>query len=223
VRFISNRSSGRSGLYLVKEALQRGIPGIIFITGPTCFDEVNPNYMTIKVETALQMQEQVSRFSNDADVIIMAAAVGDYRVAHYAQEKIKKGQDTLSLHLVKNPDILFELGQKKKICQILVGYAAETDHIFENAREKFKRKNLDLLVLNQISENNPAFNVESNQVYFLTGPGTPKVTGVPGVTVTPGASGDFQRLEMMDKSQLASLIWDEIFKIDKNKTLINHS
>jgi phosphopantothenoylcysteine decarboxylase/phosphopantothenate--cysteine ligase len=199
VRFIANRSSGKSGLHLVNEAVERGFSGIIFITGPTNYDVANPLYSAIRVETALQMREYLLRFSRGAEVIIMAAAVSDYRVASYSKEKIKKDQDTLTLQLVKNPDLLYELGQRKEPGQILVGYAAETHDIFKNARKKFERKNLDLLVLNQICDDNPAFNVNSNQVYFLT------------------AAGGFRRLEMMEKSTLGARVWDEIIKLRGKK------
>lgn len=194
VRFLSNRSSGKSGLQLANEALKRGIPEIILIAGPTCLNMANPGFTVIPVETALEMREQLQRYSDAAEVIIMAAAVSDYRPAHYSKEKIKKDRETLTIQLVKNPDLLFELGQKKKPGQILVGYAAETDNILENAREKFKRKNLDLLVLNEVSAQNPAFHVDTNQVYFITAHG-------------------FQKLEMMEKSTLASRVWDEIEKL----------
>lgn len=194
VRFLSNRSSGKSGLQLANEALKRGIPEIILITGPTCLNMENPGFTVIPVETALEMREQLRQYSDAADVIVMAAAVSDYRVAQYSKEKIKKSQETLIIQLVKNPDILFELGQRKKSGQILVGYAAETDNILENAREKFKRKNLDLLVLNEVSAQNPAFHVDKNQVYFVT-------------------AGGFQKLEMMEKSCLAARVWDEIEKL----------
>lgn len=195
IRFISNRSSGKSGLKLVQKAVERGYSGIIFITGPTCFDIANPAYSVLPVETALQMRENLLRYSDDAEVIIMAAAVSDYRVANYSQEKIKKDKEILTLQLVKNPDILLELGQRKKPGQILVGYAAETNDIFNNARKKFIKKNLDLLVLNEISDKNPAFNVEFNQVYFLT------------------AAGDFHVLDRMEKIDLADRVWDEIEKL----------
>ncbi|MCP4215711.1 MAG: bifunctional 4'-phosphopantothenoylcysteine decarboxylase/phosphopantothenoylcysteine synthetase, partial [bacterium] len=178
-RYISNRSSGKSGYHLAMEAQKRPIDEIIFITGPTCYKP--ENVRLIEVETALEMQEQLRLFAPDADVVIMAAAVGDYRVATYSTEKIKKDNDTLTLHLVKNPDLLMELGQKKKKNQLLVGYAAETNNAFENARRKFEKKNLDLLVLNQVSEENPAFNVDYNQVYLLT-------------------AGGRRKLEKMDKS-----------------------
>ncbi|MGD2086817.1 MAG: phosphopantothenoylcysteine decarboxylase [Candidatus Aminicenantes bacterium] len=196
VRYISNRSSGRSGLHLAHEAVKRGIAEIIFITGPTC---MSPQGVTIiLVETALEMRSQLQRYENDADVIIMAAAVGDYRVANYFPQKIKKDQETLTLQLVKNPDLLFELGQKKKPHQVLVGYAAETHNIFQHARQKFEKKNLDLLVLNEVSSENPAFNNEENQVYLFT-------------------SAGMRKLDKMEKSVLAVHIWDEVYRIIKVK------
>lgn len=194
VRFISNRSSGKSGLKLADEAKKRDIEEIVFISGPTCYRP--EGVVFIPVETALEMREQVLRYGESADVIVMAAAVGDYRVEHYSEEKIKKDSDTITLRLVKNPDILFELGQQEGKNRVLVGYAAETDHIFENARKKFERKNVDLLILNEVSSRNPAFNAEENQVYFVT-------------------RGGFRKLEKLEKSALAVHIWDEIFEIYK--------
>jgi phosphopantothenoylcysteine decarboxylase/phosphopantothenate--cysteine ligase len=196
VRFISNRSSGKSGYQLAMEAVKRKIEEIIFITGPTCY---KPEGVTvIPVETALDMKTQLHNYFTGADVVIMAAAVSDFRVAHYTAKKIKKNSDTLTLELVKNPDILSELGRMKRPGQIIVGYAAETDNIFENAREKFKRKNLDLLVLNEISDRNPAFNQEENQVYFVTGDG-------------------IRKLEKMEKSALAAQVWDQILTLKKQE------
>ncbi len=195
VRFISNRSSGKSGYQLAVEAVKRGIAEIIFITGPTCY--LPPDVTVIPVETAMEMRSQLQQYSDGAEVIIMAAAVCDYRVADYSPQKIKKERETLSLPLVKNPDLLWELGQRKKKNQVLVGYAAETRDIVENARAKFEKKNLDLLVLNEVSEENPAFNVEENQVYFFT-------------------AGGMQKLEKMEKSVLAARVWDEVYKIAKS-------
>ncbi len=195
VRFISNRSSGKSGYQLAVEAVKRGIAEIIFITGPTCY--LPPDVTVIPVETALEMRSQLQRYSDEAEVIIMAAAVSDYRAAECSPQKIKKDRETLTLQLVKNPDLLWELGQRKKKNQVLVGYAAETRDIVENARAKFEKKNLDLLVLNEVSEENPAFNVEENQVYFFT-------------------AGGMQKLEKMEKSVLAARVWDEVYKIAKS-------
>ncbi|MGE5342917.1 MAG: phosphopantothenoylcysteine decarboxylase [Candidatus Omnitrophota bacterium] len=199
VRFISNRSSGKSGCHLANEAVKRRIPEIIFITGPTCF--LPQGVTVVPIETALEMRAQLQRYSSDAEVIIMSAAVGDYRPAHVSSQKIKKGQDRFLLELVKNPDLLTELGQRKPENQILVGYAAETQNIFENARKKFQTKNLDLLVLNQVSEENPAFSTEDNQVYFVF-------------------KDEIRTLERMEKSSLAVHVWDEIEKISKKKNLI---
>jgi phosphopantothenoylcysteine decarboxylase/phosphopantothenate--cysteine ligase len=196
VRFLSNRSSGKSGFHLAREAVRRGIDEIIFITGPVC---TLPTGVTlIPVETALEMQAQLNRFSHDADVIIMAAAVSDYRVADYSSQKIKKDHDTLTLALVKNPDLLGELGAKKKPGQILVGYAAETHNASANAMAKLRRKNLDLLVLNEISPENPAFQVDRNQACFFTPLG-------------------MRKLDMMDKSDLAIQVWSEINKIAESQ------
>lgn len=196
VRFISNRSSGKSGFNLANEAVKRGIAEIIFITGPTCY--IPEKVTLIPVETALEMRDHLQRVASTADVIIKAAAVSDYRPRHTEPLKIKKGKDSLSLELVKNPDLLMELGQAKPPGQILVGYAAETHDILENARKKFIAKNLDLLVLNEISSQNPAFNADENQVYLFT-------------------AEEYTKLDKMDKADLSARIWDEIIRLSRRK------
>lgn len=196
VRFISNRSSGKTGFHLANEAKKREIQEIIFITGPTNY--IPSDVKVVQVETAQSMRDRILNYFDKAKVIVMAAAVSDYRSAEYFSEKIKKGDDRIYLELVKNPDIIKEIGEKKSDDQILVGFAAETSNIFENAREKFERKNLDLLVLNEISKENPVFNEDSNQVFFITKKETIK-------------------LDKMKKSAIAALIWDEIFKIYNQK------
>jgi len=192
IRFISNRSSGKSGLHLAEEAKRRGIPEIFFITGPSF--HLPGDVAVIKVETALEMRSHLLKHAEMADVIIMATAVGDYRVTEYRREKIKKSEESLTLQLTRNPDLLLELGRKKRKNQILVGYAAETRDIFENAKNKLENKNLDLLILNKISPQNPAFQVDNNQVYFVT---KEVIRGLP----------------KMDKAEIAVHIWDEIYKI----------
>ncbi len=192
VRFISNRSSGKTGFHLANEAKKREIQEIIFITGPTNY--IPSDVKVIQVETAQSMRDRILNYFDKAKVIVMAAAVSDYRSAEYFSEKIKKGDDRIYLEFVKNPDIIKEIGEKKSDDQILVGFAAETSNIFENAREKFERKNLDLLVLNEISKENPVFNEDSNQVFFIT-------------------KNETIKLDKMKKSAIAALIWDEIFKI----------
>ncbi len=198
VRYISNRSSGKSGFHLANEAKIREIPVIIYITGPS--SHIPQGVEVISIETALQMREQLHKHMDDAEVIIMAAAVSDYRTAEYQPRKIKKGKDVLTLHLVRNPDLLSELGQRKRENQILVGYAAETHNILANARQKLEKKNLDLLVLNQVSEDNPAFDADENQVFLIT-------------------PNDIKKLEKMPKSELAVNLWNEIYEIRRHRSI----
>lgn len=189
VRYISNRSSGKTGFHLANEAGNRGIREIIFITGPTRFIPEGVN--VIRVETALEMREQLQLYREQADVIIMAAAISDYRPLHMTDRKIKKTGETLTLELTRNPDLLKQLGEQKSPGQTLVGFAAETGNILENARRKFEKKNLDLLVLNRISPENPAFDVDHNQVYFVTARGA-------------------EQLPPQQKSEIATQIWNKI-------------
>ena len=119
VRFISNRSSGKTGYHLAMEARVRGIGPITFITGPTFYLPIQVEL--IQVETAQEMRAAIGDHFRSADVIIMAAAVSDYRSLKYYPEKMKKDGERITLELVKNPDILLELGQHKRKNQILVG------------------------------------------------------------------------------------------------------
>ncbi len=193
VRFISNFSSGKTGYYIAEEAKKRGIKNIIFITGPSV--HIPEDVTVIKVNTAQEMREKVFKHYEKSDLVIMAAAVSDYTSAKIYPEKIKKKEDSILLKLIKNPDILKEMG-KNKGKRILIGFAAETENIFENAQEKLNEKNLDMVVLNEISESNVAFNVDENQVYFITRAGI-KVN------------------KKMDKKEIAELLWDEIWGLAK--------
>jgi phosphopantothenoylcysteine decarboxylase/phosphopantothenate--cysteine ligase len=196
VRFISNRSSGKTGFHLATEALNRDIGKIVYITGPSRYTPADVTL--VPVETALEMREQLLTYRDESEVIIMAAAVGDYRVIHYSSRKIRKNDERLVLELTRNPDLLKELGLIKEPHQILVGFAAETHSIMKHAEEKLAEKNLDLLVLNEISAENPAFDVDENQVYLVTAAG-------------------FRKLEKMAKSLLAVYIWDEIESIAESR------
>ncbi len=189
VRFISNRSSGKTGFHLAMEARSRGLGPVVFITGPTSWLPLEVE--VIPVETALEMRRAVGEHFSQADVTIMAAAVSDYRSLKYYPDKIKKSGERFLLELVKNPDILLELGGQKKKNQILVGFAAETDDIFANAQKKLLAKNLDLLVLNEISEANSAFGSEENQVFLVRPDG-------------------MRKLERTSKARIAASIWDDI-------------
>lgn len=192
VRFISNRSSGKTGYHLAMEARVRGVGPITFITGPTFY--LPAQVEVIQVETAQEMRAAIADHFRQAEVIIMAAAVSDYRSLKYYPDKMKKNSDRITLELVKNPDILLELGRHKRKNQILVGFAAETEDIFSNAQNKLIAKNLDLLVLNEISEANPAFGCEENQAYLVRPDGV-------------------RKLEKMNKAHIAAVIWDEIVSL----------
>ena len=192
VRFISNRSSGKTGYHLAMEAKSREIGPIVFITGPTFFLPFGVDL--IQVETAQEMHAAIDEHFRLADVLIMAAAVSDYRSLKYYPDKLKKNSEKIILELVKTPDILLELGRRKRKNQILVGFAAETEDIFVNAHKKLLSKNLDLLVLNEISESNPAFGSEENQVYLLR----------PDV---------IKKIDKMNKAHIAALIWNEILDL----------
>lgn len=174
------------------EGMSREIGPIVFITGPTCFLPAGVDL--IQVETAQEMQSAVEEHFHLADVLIMAAAVSDYRSLKYYPDKLKKNSEKIMLELVKTPDILFQLGQRKRKNQLLVGFAAETENIFVNARKKLQHKNLDLLVLNEISQSNPAFGEEENQVFVLR-------------------SAAIKRIDKMNKGQIAAIIWDEILDL----------
>jgi phosphopantothenoylcysteine decarboxylase / phosphopantothenate---cysteine ligase len=192
VRFLSNRSSGKTGFHLASEAKARHLGPITFITGPTA--HIPARVEVIQVESAQEMFTAVNTHCRQADVIIMAAAVSDYRSLKYYPDKMKKSGERLTLELVRNPDILLELGRQKRPGQILVGFAAETEDIFVHAQKKLLAKNLDLLVLNEISELNPAFGCEENQVYLLRRDGVRKI-------------------ERLSKARIAALVWDDIIDL----------
>ncbi len=196
VRFISNRSSGKTGFFLAEEAKQRKIPEIIFISGPTHY--IPSDVKLFKVETTLEMGKILFQEAQTADLIIMAAAVCDYRSKKYYFDKIKKEKNEFMLKLVKNPDLLAQLGAQKKQGQILVGFALETENIFDNALKKFQQKNLDLLVLNELREDNPAFESDQNQIFLMT-------------------ANEIKRIEKQQKRELAVIIWNEIEKIKHTK------
>jgi len=150
VRFISNPSSGRMGYALAKAAAGMGAE-VVLISGKTCLE---PPYKVkkIEVETVEEMKEAALREFKEADVYISAAAIGDYTPAERSSKKIKKGKGELLIKLKRAPDILKLIGQRKREGQVVVGFAAETDNLIENAKDKLKRKNLDLIVANLVSD-----------------------------------------------------------------------
>lgn len=164
VRYISNHSSGKMGYALAKAAAKRGAD-VILITAPTSLPD--PVGITIKkINTAKEMLEAVLLEYDKVDIVIKAAAVADYRIEQAYDQKIKKKGDTLTLNLTKNPDILYELGQRKTH-QILVGFAAETINLIHNASEKLQAKNLDMIVANDVTLPGAGFNADTNIVKLL--------------------------------------------------------
>lgn len=170
VRYISNRSSGKMGYALAEAAQARGAE-VVLVSGPVSL-AAPAGVRLCRVTSAQQMLAAVQAEFAACDMVIMAAAVADYRVDKPAAHKIKKtaDNDELTLKLVKNPDIIAELGRQKSR-QLLVGFAAETDNMEEYARAKLTRKHADLLVANDVSRADAGFDVDTNQVVIFTADG----------------------------------------------------
>ncbi len=163
VRYITNRSSGKMGYAVALKAAQAGAKTIL-VSAPTDLAVPIGVERTI-VRSATEMKEAIDSHYDSADAVIMAAAVADYRVAEVADNKIKK-QETMTLELVKNPDILASLGDRKQH-QKLIGFAAETQDVITYGKEKVRKKNLDMLVANDVSKSNAGFDVDTNEVTFI--------------------------------------------------------
>lgn len=195
VRYIGNRSSGKMGYAIAEQAVRMGAK-VILVSAPTSLP-IPSGVDFISVDSAVSMQEAVEARYNDVNVVIMAAAVSDFRVLHKAEQKIKK-MESMTIELVKNPDILQGLGSKKSH-QILVGFAAETEHVIKYGQDKVAKKNLDMLVANDVSKSNAGFNVDTNEGYFLYPDKEPK------------------EMPNMKKSDLARHILREVIDLVANK------
>ena len=199
VRYIGNRSSGKMGYAIAEQAVRMGAK-VILVSAPTSLP-IPSGVDFISVDSAVSMQEAVEARYNDVNVVIMAAAVSDFRVLHKAEQKIKK-MESMTIELVKNPDILQGLGSKKSH-QILVGFAAETEHVIKYGQDKVAKKNLDMLVANDVSKSNAGFNVDTNEGYFLYPDKEPK------------------EMPNMKKSELARHILREVIDLVANRADIN--
>lgn len=197
VRYIGNRSSGKMGYAIAEQAVKMGAH-VILVSAPTSL-AIPQGVEFVQVDSAISMQDAVEHRYSHVDCVIMAAAVSDFRVVHKAEQKIKK-MDSMTLELVKNPDILQELGAKKSH-QILVGFAAETEHIIQYGQDKVHRKNLDMLVANDVSKVDAGFNVDTNEGYFLYPHGEPK------------------ELPNMQKSELGRYILEEVAQLLESKSI----
>ncbi len=172
VRFITNRSSGKMGYALAKMARRRGAE-VIFISGPSSLSFTRKDIQYVLVRTAEEMRNAVFSHLEGSSVVIKAAAVSDYRPKVISEKKIKKGDSEYTLALEKTKDILEELGKKKEN-RILVGFAAETEDLIAHAEKKLREKNLDLIVVNDVTQPGAGFGSDTNQVKLLSPSGRVK-------------------------------------------------
>jgi phosphopantothenoylcysteine decarboxylase/phosphopantothenate--cysteine ligase len=166
VRFIGNHSSGKMGFSLAEQAAKRGAK-VILISGPSAQKINNENVELHKVTSAKEMLSKVLEFYDTTDIGIASAAVADYAPKEIAKEKIKKNDENLTIELVKNPDILKTMGEKKTH-QFLVGFALETQNEEENAKGKLEKKNLDMIVLNSLRDEGAGFKNDTNKIKIFT-------------------------------------------------------
>lgn len=189
VRFISNFSSGKMGIALADEAYSQGADVVLVTTV-----DVQKSYKIEKVESAIEMKDVIEREFKDADALIMAAAVADYRAKETADYKLKKtSEDEISVKLIKNPDILKETSSQKKEGQIVIGFCAESENLLEFAKEKIAKKSCDYLIANDISRSDIGFSSNFNEVYILD------------------KTGNIEKIEKTTKFQIAKKILGILF------------
>ena len=198
VRYLSNRSSGKMGYAIAEAARARGAT-VILVSGPVSILEPE-GVAVVNVESASEMKAAMDARMADADVVIMSAAVADYRVAAPAERKIKKDAGELEIALVRNEDILAGLGRVKRADQVLVGFAAETHDVLAYAKDKLQRKNADLFVANDVSRPDIGFSSDENEVHLLF------------------ADGRALKIDKAPKRRIANAILDAAREIRNAKT-----
>ena len=196
VRFIGNRSSGKMGYAIAQEAARRGAD-VVLVAGGTVALADPDGVRVLRTESALAMRDAVLQEAEDAAIVIKAAAVADYRPKVRQEQKIKKNDAELTLVLEKNPDILLELGGRKKEKQILVGFAAETQNLLDYAKAKLQKKNLDLIVANDVTCPDAGFNTETNLVKIVA------------------RDGSVEEVPLMSKQKVAEVLLDRIESLQK--------
>ena len=189
IRFIANHSSGRQGYAIAAEAVARGAQ-VVLVSGQAAVEPPAGLAKFVKIDTTHQMREAVLADFDDADIIIKAAAVADYRPKTVAANKIKKTDDDFVIELERNPDILKELGGLKKPNQVLVGFAAETQNLLQYAQSKLEKKNLDFIVANDVSKPGAGFQGDTNIIKILS------------------RDGSIEELPLMTKRELSAIIMD---------------
>jgi phosphopantothenoylcysteine decarboxylase / phosphopantothenate---cysteine ligase len=198
VRVIANRSSGKQGYAIAEDAHRRGARVTVISTVDI---PIASGVSVISVETAQQMQDAVTSAAVSADVVIMAAAVADFRPVLSVEGKIKKNQGVPTITLEPTPDILAQLGSQKPAHQVLVGFAAETENLVDNARGKLERKNLDLIVANDVSAPGVGFAHDTNAVTILS------------------ASGEMKSVPLANKRTIATAVLDSVVKVQSARRL----
>ncbi len=197
VRFLGNPSSGKMGYALAEAARDRGAK-VTLITAPTSLPDP-VGIRLLKVVSAKEMEEAVLKEVPNSNVLIMAAAVADYRPEIYMEHKVKKEEaEELTLRLVRNPDILAEVAairEKQGMPKVVVGFAAETESLVENARKKLEEKKLDLIVANDVSSPDSGFGVDTNRVVILD------------------REGRVERLPLMPKTEVAEEVLDRVERL----------
>jgi phosphopantothenoylcysteine decarboxylase/phosphopantothenate--cysteine ligase len=199
-RYLSNRSSGKMGYALARTAKRRGAE-VTLISGPVRL-EPPPGITVVPVKTAGEMAEAVNQHSATASIVVMAAAVADFRPKTAAHQKIKKANAEPQLELITNPDILAALGEQRRAGQILVGFAAESDNHEAEGLRKLHAKNVDLMIVNDILGEKTGFDVDTNQVTLIT-------------------RDSSEQLALLSKEETANGIWDKVTSPYKAKRIKN--
>lgn len=191
VRFLTNKSTGKMGYAIAEEAVERGAE-VVLVSGPTNLTPPK-GVKLVKITTNEEMKKAILDNFHNSDIVIKSAAVADYKAKEYSEKKIKKGNGDLTLTLTRDNDILMSLGELKKH-QILVGFAAESNDVVENARKKLEKKNLDYIVANDITSSETGFGSDDNKVIIIDN------------------VGKEISLEKMSKREVASNIFETILR-----------
>ena len=197
VRFISNHSTGKMGYAIAENARMRGAD-VILVSGPVAL-EAPYDVELVKVSSARDMHDAVIFKLDKVDWIVKSAAVGDYRPETTSDEKIKKKDNDMSISLVKNPDILAEIGSKKQNHQLVCGFSMETQDLLNNSRAKLEKKNCDMLVANNLKTEGAGFAHDTNVATLLYRDGT------------------HEPLSLMQKGDLANIVLDRLLELSKQK------
>lgn len=197
VRFLSNHSTGKMGYAIARSAKMRGAE-VTLISGPVALEPLDGVRM-IPVTSACDMREAVMQALPQSDLVIKAAAVGDYRPATFQDDKIKKHDDDMSVSLVRNPDILAEIGEKRRDDQVICGFSMETRDLLENSTKKLQKKNCDVIVANNLKVKGAGFAGDTNVVTLLY------------------RNGKVEPLELMEKDSVADILLERLVDLYRDK------